>query len=159
MSRATDGNDMTNDKRDTENADLRRLYDLVSRTHEECVQQYKGIAQDLNEMTKAHVVLSTKMENVEGQLRDIKETVIPIRTSVAVHKKDLQDAERDIQSLFKMVGETRDKIRDSVGGVAGATFWESENFKWLVGGGVALIVIVAIAFGALSPKDVKEVLP
>lgn len=153
---------MTNDKREPENADLRRLYDLVNKTHQECVEQYKGIAENLNEMSRTHAVFSTKMESVEGQLKDIKETVIPIRTKIAVHDKDLGDMERDVQGLFKMVSDVKDKFRDAVVTSSGAvkvTFWESENFKWLVGGGVALIVIVAIAFGALTAQDVKEVLP
>lgn len=99
------------------------------------------------------------MDHFHQQLAEIKSTLEPLVTTTAVHTKDIQDNDLDIEKIFVMIGEDRNKMRDiSVKNVtesSGSTsFWELPVAKYVaIGGLIILIGLFGLAGYNISLKD------
>jgi hypothetical protein len=167
------------EKRDDENAAIRFLVDefrgLKNFVEGHCRDEETNNKQILGQITtlnQAQIKMSVKqagfesdIKQIHGGLGEIKADLKPLVTTVAVHDKDLRDAEGDIQNLYGMVGDARDRIRDSklpTAATAGKKtiydFMISDSFKWLVVPSM-IVVVIAIVYGVVTSENVTSIVP
>jgi hypothetical protein len=88
--------------------------------------------------------VKVQIDNINKQLTHMQTTFEPIITATAVNSKDILDADRNIEKIFVMIGEDRNKIREiSTGTIAShPTFWELPVARMVVG--LAILVVVGL---------------
>jgi chromosome segregation ATPase len=161
-----------NEKRS--NPDLRRLYDAIERSRQECQEQHAESQKTLHGIVTNQAAFSTRIDGVDKSLNRIGEKVDKTAERVAA-------TESTVTSLKKQNGEQYERISsiegdvkvlagkgnnieselknlaDNTEPVVGVSFIHSDNFRWLVGGLIAVLVIILMAWGLLTPDDLKDI--
>lgn len=107
-----------------------------------------------HETRNALGIIGEKLETLHVTQKANSKSISAHDRKIAVGESKDADSEKDRDKIFEMIGLDREKFRTgkAVGAVA------PDSIKWIVGGVLGSLLILAIAFGAITTSDVTGVL-
>ena len=118
---------------------------------DKCEEGHKETREQFAQVMTSQAVMTEKMSNLISTVGEIKETTIANRQDVAVLKIKAQEAEKDSENTYKMLGETRkdlNTLRGASSPVSKAEpLLDKTMIKMLIAGALGLVVITAAAMG------------
>lgn len=141
------------------------MYELIEKSIEKCDENYDKLGDQVRDVQMAQVAFKSDIATLKAGVADIRDTTIKNRQQVERHDAHLTDARGDIDKVFQMISEDRKEWRTQIGravtdGVpVQVSFLQSDNFKWLIGGVIALFVLFGMAWGVLTASDVRDLAP
>lgn len=132
-----------------------RLYQMISAAMEKqgkdlldhsvkAEESAKVLQGQISAIVANQSAFTVQVDNINKQLTHMQNTFEPIITATAVNSKDILDADREIQKIYVMIGEDRNKIRDVTAASSDSrpTFWELPVARMVVG--LAILVVVGL---------------
>lgn len=114
----------------------------VQLTRKECADGHRDTMDAMANIRAAQTVLSSEVSLLKDEIKEIR----PVVTTVALHDRAITEAESDVLSIYKMIGEDRASGRSS--------FWESGNARLVLIIGAALVIgLIGLAGYNISIKD------
>jgi len=101
--------------------------------------------------------MKTKVAEIHGQLKEIKQKVEPLSTQVAVNADNIGELKKDKDSLYGHITVVKDAIRsnDPAKILPTTSFWDGPNAKYaFIMGIIVLTGLFALAGYNVNLKDV-----
>ena len=145
-----------------EDAVLRSMYEAIVRVGQDCQDQHVETQKTLDGIVIAQTVFSVKIQGIEQTLDRIgskvdktSERTASTETSVNALKDQTSKQDGKITKLENRAGMISNKGTND--NPVKISFVDSDNFKYAIFGGLFSVLLVLVAFGAITMRDVAQV--
>lgn len=145
-------------------SDTRRLYDAIERIGKDCNDQHIETQSTLNDITNSQTIFAAKIQGIEGTLDRIGSKVDSTGERVASTETSVNFLKGQNSEQYGKIGKLETKVSALSGkGVESnpviVSFLHGDNFKYAIAGGVFCVLMVLVAFGAITMQDVAKITP
>jgi hypothetical protein len=144
---------MLNERRDDS-----KVLDKLEQIRRECEDGHKESNAKLAETNTHLAIAAEKIASIETIQRDSLSAYREHDRMIAVHESRHNDFEKDKDQIFDMIGKDRKEFRGLKSPAMAAGAISPDSIKWIVAGVLGSIVLMLIAFGAITANDAKEVI-
>lgn len=110
----------------------------------------KALQSEIGLIREQQSGFAIEIRSIHGQLSDIKTTLAPLSTQVAVNADNIGELKKDKDTIFSHITQVKDSIR----GRSSTSFWDGPNARYVIMGGLVILVgLFGLAGYNISLKD------
>lgn len=141
--------------------EMRRLFEAIEKVGQDCQDQHVETQKTLDDITMTQTVFGEKIKGIESTLNRIGLKVDHTAERVAATDSTVQSLRNQNATQFEKIGELEGEVKVLAGASPSeaAGFIYTDNFRWLIGSMVFVSLLVLLAYGAITPEDLKSIKP